>query len=533
MQPPDMAEFEAEFIEQPEADGHACGVECDHHHAGAHIDHLEENIVGHEATHAHERHVHGAGCGHIEHEQAPEHIDRHHVHDANCGHLPHAEAKMHVDHHDSPREVHAHEHSHSAEHVHGPGCGHVKFEHAHEQADRVQTHEHELAPDIHAAKEGVVADHPFVRAEAVPPQRETEATRLMDIVQERSMHEQVERHSPTEVEAPRAAKRATPVPVETRKIIKQRVEVAELPNISAPEISASEEANERRAEALPTNDLDEAQADIEDNAISLNDTELDAVSNNLTTESGAEEVDVLNTAVDENSVTQEIVVDLVNEVSLDEAVYDTGVDETPEFESAAVSDEVADVVEQLLVPTSVELVEPEFTQVIEVEDHQTVAQEVVPTEMKVREVLPAESLAEALEGIEKQFTEFEKTTVDARQGALDELHRSITNVRASLHENSGEVNLAKVSQDFLRLLTLLSFEKPLETLRMYLERYGIGVLDDLLSRLFELLRQARSKEFLAAVKSLFITDTSDDTTDMHWIGKAVLALLAKPSFDLS
>jgi len=128
--------------------------------------------------------------------------------------------------------------------------------------------------------------------------------------------------------------------------------------------------------------------------------------------------------------------------------------------------------------------------------------------------------------IEEQFKALEEVAGDRKPEVLSELHKSIANLHAVLHDSTGEINTEKMFQEFLRLLTLLGFERPGETLQMYMQRYGISMMDDMLARLFELLRQSRSMEAITPTMPSF-TALPSDPQGTQTIGRAVLALLTK------
>jgi hypothetical protein len=128
--------------------------------------------------------------------------------------------------------------------------------------------------------------------------------------------------------------------------------------------------------------------------------------------------------------------------------------------------------------------------------------------------------------IEAQFKVLVETAGDRKPEALSELHESIANLYAALHDGTGEINTEKMFQEFLRLLTLLGFERPDETLQMYMQHYGISMMDDMLVRLFELLRQSRPMETVTPTMPLF-TALQPDPQGTQTIGKTVLALLTK------
>jgi hypothetical protein len=491
-QQPDMAEFEAEFAQQAETmhPGHGPECECDHHHADAHIDHPEDHLHKpaevhaaphvHESHHEphdhdshreraevhqdhneHESHVHGPGCGHVEHERAHEYID-HHVHDERCGHLHHGEAKEHVD----------------KPHIHDANCGHLHRHEAEAHVDHAQKLQREAA-------------------QAQPPGHDTEAVHAHQHENEAIRQQQV-----VEVAEP---------------LVSDVTRVAERP-LTENEVRATESS-----EAVPApTERDPVANPIQETGIA---ERLDDVSELYEMPIVSEEQKQRTEPHSELTLDTETIAANTELIVADMAESETTTSYLAEVEAVDVVEAPAIVADELFTAVDIirETPEAETITVSPAEQVLPALQEAVTAEMPKPEWPAAEKKIPDFATIEEQFRVLEETIGSRRPEVLNELHKSIANLYAALHDGAGEADTVKVSQELLKLFTLLGFEQPDETLQVYLRAYGTSVMSDMLIRLFELLWRSRSVGVASAVPSFSLL--SLDSNGIRSIGKAVLVLL--------
>jgi hypothetical protein len=560
------------FIDRPEDHIHEPTESHgqNHEHAEAHHDHSEHGghvhgpgcgHVGHEQAHEHiDCHIHSEGCGHLhhgeakervdhghdyskhhqetEHEHAEGHVDKPHVHDANCGHLHHHEAEAHVDHTEKPKHE-AHDHDHSSKHVHHPGCGHVGFEHA----DHTVRHEHERhhVPETvkqeelaapHATPVAETARHKadlYVGAvqEQVARSIETEQHIIQTVESEPIVRPEVVEANVREEQQRQIIKTMEALTRDSTDAVEQIIERSPDEGVVTQNEAITPFSVESGGEAalVPAEIVAEADPVLETGIVEQLDEAPELYEVMALSEKPAEIAEAYSELMQgvEAILTPELAAKDVVELEIttpDLAGVEAG--ETPNFTTDGLLADV-DAIQ--------ETPELEATAAAAAEQMQPVMQEALTDELKPEQPVSEnepEIAKEAPEfaAIEEQFKMLAETASDQKPEVLSELHKSIANLYAALHDGTGEINTEKMSQEFLRLLTLLGFERPGETLQMYVQRYSISVMDTMLARLFELLCQSLSMETVTPTLPLF-TALPPDPQGTQTIGKTVLALLTK------
>jgi hypothetical protein len=550
-----------------DCDCHRAGnfVDVDHHD---HHDHPGELIVETGASHAEINACESGNCGHKEHHHVDE-VDRHHVEDkhitgkeshdhhehkkgheddchcatctpeaaknkidrgncaeGNCGHEHHHHAKekvddAHVAKHDHAHGAHkneaaqtqAHKHEdhaavsrevHYSSH-HDTEADSIKYSTINEQADqhdvgrrRQQIADHSF--EHHASEspeaEETVTRHFVIDNESAQALHEAETVRHTADVQPPVEQEQKEASTQAEQETPRTLEPEQALRLEVHEVMaqEQASETVDLTYVTADESSFADNATEQKEGPSTVHDFTDTQSELLPFA---------PLESN-----------------DENNTTMPDEAGMNDNVDLSAKII-------PELYEAAATHAAADAIEHLPASVLIDAGEQEIVQRTEIGVDQQLAPPVIVLPKVPSEALSSpDELLSVFEAIEEQFKTFEESpgNSNSRREALDDVRKTVTVLRASLHKNSGEANNTAVSQELLHLLSLLGFEKPEETLNMYIQRYGFNALSDLLTHLFELLHRSQAIETFALTKLPIFTPASDKHT--LGIGKIIMRLLS-------
>jgi len=507
---------EAKADIDPHTSHHKAHTEADPEHAGA-------KHGGHENhRHGAEEHSGNGHCASCTPTEAKQHIETGDCASGNCGHEHHSnvgpirDQERQHDYSRIPREQMPESHDHKA--------------HAHEHADR-DTHQ---LPDLyvtevpnpeemarHAANEQeavhaeTVQQQAELHAEAVQEQIaqvvEAEQRLASDIVEEQHKHQDIEMIEATASNA-----------IDPREQVPDEAVAAAGPQevVLTPTVEKSDEVTLASVEVAVAGT--ELEADTTERLDDIQEThDVSAVN---------EEPAELVEAYSGPTLDTEIIVATKPElVTADTVGAELAMLELDKIETVEAPIFIADgLVAESYTIQEVPEVEASIAFNVERELSATQGATIIRTSERTLSKTRLE-IAKEIPGfaaIEEQFKSLQEVAGDRQPEVLNELHKSIANLYAALHEGTGEVNTEKISQEFLRLLALLGFERPSETLQMYMQRYGINMMDDMLARLFELLRQSRSMEAAAPIIPR-LTTSPPDPQGTHTIGKTVLALLTK------
>lgn len=146
-----------------------------------------------------------------------------------------------------------------------------------------------------------------------------------------------------------------------------------------------------------------------------------------------------------------------------------------------------------------------------VPDQSQMEQELTGTE------LMAESLAELVSQRIEAVAEHISTDAPLRAQGIQKTLRTLTELQDTL----GAGRHIETSQQLLRLLELLGYENPAQTLKAYIHQYGVDFVSELQLKLLELLSQGRVYESLSASSP---SSTATLSGEMSALGMLVLAL---------
>lgn len=514
-------------------DAHPVTCDCPDHDSGSHKDHSDH----------HEEHEH--------HDHKIEMKAAEHVCGADCaGH-----GSKHKDHHEEHHDKHAREHDHSHEGIdikthpascdcpdhgskHGEDEAHRHTEKEHHDHHHEHSEKHENTPLHVELKEHPATcdcpDHSNHVHESVPePKKEREVQAIEEIAQfDRELSERLERvqreNEATVAEVIDKTK-ARPFATEVAHVEPGEAMTTELETVRH---TVSDSEIRRFLETEAPKDGGTAETPESTVATDVDDVEVhvaDAITDEEIAVRNDEVLDIdLHEDGSDAALLSELAAESTNQTPgelTSEQAIETGEtvlvteksEDAPGSTAAEASDTELAAVEALFDPTELE----ELVAIFEAIEHSEVAEMGVEgSEIDLTNDNDAEMLPIAVPEIRVagDMIENEKPLVlDEIKAKLDELLEQVNTDSSEVAEliQSSATRLVSLLEsramtaqekartvllEALRLLSILGFERPKETLSMYLHRYGYAILDDILAHLFELMSGFR--ESFEAIKSL-------------------------------
>jgi hypothetical protein len=545
---------------------HVHGAECDHHQAGIHIDHME-NVAeeNHSHNHTHESaHVHSPGCGHVEHENAHDHIDKTHIHNKQCGHVHHHDAKKYIDSHETHTASHNHE-KHEAQHVHSSDCGHVKHENAQEHIDKPHVHteacghltHHEARQHIDVARKDIPNEHHQEAQEHIhapgcgyvhhdkahehinhDPHNEELTTPLEHIHAERDSHQidaaieqlNLERHHPTDTLMLKQEFLAEPTSAPTAELTHMQHELAAR---LVEETRVKQIQTVMANESIPTDDAFEAtrinQAETQEDTFeepNLLIATTEGTSDCLSYEDYATEPDdhaQVPIAFSDLEPSTEFITD-ITPAEATEAVI--SIEQTEAPRTATSVDALTAEMSSESRPVQDEL--PELSALESMLLSGETVVEPIPTLSEMQLPPPAKAgengKSDVLEETVNQLS-FPEKVPDSGELAAPEMIAALEHILEVITDAGESLAVAELSKLEEQLLAFGHYLKPADRLELLrdMQNEEINEIITMLERLLEQTKAGIYQEY--AVTSRFTLPTEDDQTSVSLLGKLVLKLL--------